>query len=467
MQEQTGFKSALGYSLPEEDKILIRKGLSKDIKKKVLAHEEEHILKGEEGPGFLGKLIGGVGGFIVGGPAGASAGMAIGGAFDSSRDAKKAGEQAVAGNEREIEFARESRDLARADYAPYRDAGTTALEALMSMTGLAGPGSAIQQPGPRQGGGPAGTGPRQLNGPRAVRSSGGRSSSYTDNFIPDQRYGGGPIQGYAGGGHMYNINEMGPENVYQGGSYSRGVGPQTVPPNATGYVAANIQGRAVGGSLGGQNIATSGERDKDSYLGGSGAFGGINPNIGDYSNFTGGGDSNVDGQYGSQPGDPNYFQGGATNYGNATIDNNTGAVDGYTRPQENPGGVEGGYNFMTDPGYEFRTQEGIRALDRSASARGLSLSGGQQKALLRYGQDYASQEYGNVYNRISNIAGLGQVGAQGSGNAALQFGQQAGGAAAASGVNSAYSTLAQGNAWNTAVNDIDWDVFFNKDKSIN
>ena len=59
MEDKTGFKHALGYSLPKEDKILIRKGLPKKKKKEVLAHEEEHIAKGEEGP-FWGALIGGI-----------------------------------------------------------------------------------------------------------------------------------------------------------------------------------------------------------------------------------------------------------------------------------------------------------------------------------------------------------------------------------------------------------------------
>ncbi len=90
-------------------------------KKEVLAHEEEHIEKGEEGP-FLSWLI----------PA------AIG-LFASSKQssaAKSATAAQVQEGEREIEFARESRDLARGDVAPYREAGYTALDALMSMTGL-------------------------------------------------------------------------------------------------------------------------------------------------------------------------------------------------------------------------------------------------------------------------------------------------------------------------------------------
>ena len=52
-----------------------------------------------------------------------------------------------------------------------------------------------------------------------------------------------------------------------------------------------------------------------------------------------------------------------------------------------------------DPSYQFRLQEGQRALERGASARGGLLSGGFARGLERYAQDYASTEYGQVYGR--------------------------------------------------------------------
>lgn len=57
---------------------------------------------------------------------------------------------------------------------------------------------------------------------------------------------------------------------------------------------------------------------------------------------------------------------------------------------------------QNDPGYQFRLQQGQQAIERSAAARGGLLSGGTAKAQQRYGQDYASNEYGNVYNRAFN-----------------------------------------------------------------
>lgn len=77
-------------------------------------------------------------------------------------------------------------------------------------------------------------------------------------------------------------------------------------------------------------------------------------------------------------------------------------------------------DFERDPGYDFRMQEGQKAIERSAAARGGLSSGGALKALTRYGQGFASNEYSNAYNRfnadrdrrfgrLSAIAGVGQT----------------------------------------------------------
>jgi len=55
--------------------------------------------------------------------------------------------------------------------------------------------------------------------------------------------------------------------------------------------------------------------------------------------------------------------------------------------------------FQADPGYAFRMSEGMKALDRSAAARGGLLSGSNIKNAQRFGQDLASQEYQNAFNR--------------------------------------------------------------------
>jgi hypothetical protein len=103
-------------------------------------------------------------------------------------------------------------------------------------------------------------------------------------------------------------------------------------------------------------------------------------------------------------------------------------------------------DFQQDPGYDFRMSEGQKALERSASARGGLQGGGTLKALTRYGQDYASNEYGNAYNRFNNdnttrfnrLASLAQVG-QTANSTIAQAGQ-------ANANNASSNALAAGNA---------------------
>jgi len=62
----------------------------------------------------------------------------------------------------------------------------------------------------------------------------------------------------------------------------------------------------------------------------------------------------------------------------------------------------GAEDFKTDPGYQFRMSEGAKGVDRSAAARGGLLSGAAMKAMERYRQGFASNEYQNAYSREMN-----------------------------------------------------------------
>jgi hypothetical protein len=108
-----------------------------------------------------------------------------------------------------------------------------------------------------------------------------------------------------------------------------------------------------------------------------------------------------------------------------------------------------------DPGYAFRMSEGMKGLERSAAARGGLLSGSALKGIQRFGQDLASQEYQNAFNRyqtqrtntlnpFASLAGVAQSSANTLGTAAGQLGGQigsniigAGNAAAAGQIGSA------------------------------
>jgi hypothetical protein len=69
----------------------------------------------------------------------------------------------------------------------------------------------------------------------------------------------------------------------------------------------------------------------------------------------------------------------------------------------------GGMNFdpnsvdvTKDPGYQFRMDQGQKALENSAMARGGLMSGNAIRGSQDYAQNLASQEYGNAYNRKFN-----------------------------------------------------------------
>jgi hypothetical protein len=65
----------------------------------------------------------------------------------------------------------------------------------------------------------------------------------------------------------------------------------------------------------------------------------------------------------------------------------------------------------SDPGYQFRLQQGTDRLQNAASARGTLNDSGTLKALLDYGQDAASQEYANVWQRDFNAYGANRANA--------------------------------------------------------
>lgn len=117
--------------------------------------------------------------------------------------------------------------------------------------------------------------------------------------------------------------------------------------------------------------------------------------------------------------------------------------------------------FQADPGYGFRMSEGMKALERSAAARGGLLSGATLKGIQRFGQDLGSQEYMNAFNRyqtertarlqpLQSLAGVGQTTAQQLGQAGQQMASNvgealtSGAAARASGYVGGANALTQG-----------------------
>lgn len=67
--------------------------------------------------------------------------------------------------------------------------------------------------------------------------------------------------------------------------------------------------------------------------------------------------------------------------------------------------------FRASTGYDFRQQEGMNALNSGYAAKGMLQSGAAQKAAIRYGQDYGSNEFANYFNMLNGQNQLGFSGA--------------------------------------------------------
>ena len=123
-----------------------------------------------------------------------------------------------------------------------------------------------------------------------------------------------------------------------------------------------------------------------------------------------------------------------------------------------------GQDIYSDPSYQFRLQQGQDAIQSSAAAKGGLLTGATLKALQNYGQESASQEYSNAYNRfnadqtnrynrLSNLIGIGQNAAAQVGNAGAQTSQAVANNTMAGANSIAAGQVASANNWaNTANN---------------
>lgn len=121
-----------------------------------------------------------------------------------------------------------------------------------------------------------------------------------------------------------------------------------------------------------------------------------------------------------------------------------------------------GADLQNEPGYQFGLDQGRKALEGSAAARGGLFSGRAGMALQKFGNDYGSTKFGEAFNRdsanktrqfnfLSGSAGMGQNAAAQTGNAGQTMAQQVGantmGMANAQGA----AGIAGANAWNSAI----------------
>lgn len=124
-----------------------------------------------------------------------------------------------------------------------------------------------------------------------------------------------------------------------------------------------------------------------------------------------------------------------------------------------------GQDIYNDPSYQFRLQQGQDAIQSSAAAQGGLLSGATLKALQGYGQNMASQEYSNAYNRfnadqtnrynrLSNLVGIGQNAAAQVGNAGAQTAQAVANNTMQGANALAAGQVASANNWSNTANNL-------------
>lgn len=107
--------------------------------------------------------------------------------------------------------------------------------------------------------------------------------------------------------------------------------------------------------------------------------------------------------------------------------------------------------FTATPGYQFRMQEGINALDNSAASRGQLFSGASGKAMTRYGQNFGTSEYAPFLDRLTGMAGMGQSAAGMQATAGQNYANGASNALANIGDARAAGAIGVGNALNGGI----------------
>ena len=71
-------------------------------------------------------------------------------------------------------------------------------------------------------------------------------------------------------------------------------------------------------------------------------------------------------------------------------------------------------DFRSSPGYQWQLDQGLRAVDAGAAAKGTLRSGATLKAEQTFGSGLADQDFTNYYNRLFDLSKLGETAATGT-----------------------------------------------------
>ena len=75
--------------------------------------------------------------------------------------------------------------------------------------------------------------------------------------------------------------------------------------------------------------------------------------------------------------------------------------------------------FQQSPGYQFRLEQGMKAIQAGQAAQGNLLSGGGAKELQQFGQGLAGDDYGNYLEQLFKFAQMGQQADTAKANASM------------------------------------------------
>lgn len=118
--------------------------------------------------------------------------------------------------------------------------------------------------------------------------------------------------------------------------------------------------------------------------------------------------------------------------------------------------------FYASPGYQFRVDEAMRAIQGSAAARGLLQSGATEKAINRQVQGIASDEFNSYANHLAALAGVGQTATGQVAQAGQNYAAGASNAIMAAGNANATAYQNTGSAINGAVQNLAGAYLYNR-----
>lgn len=138
---------------------------------------------------------------------------------------------------------------------------------------------------------------------------------------------------------------------------------------------------------------------------------------------------------------------------------------GGVTPFTNPASLSANQLMKQDPGYQFRLNQSMQALQNSSAASGGLLTGGFAKNALQLAGGYASSEFNNtyqrqyqqytdMYNRLAAIAGIGQTSSSQLGSMGVYSGAQEGAYSSAYGNAGANGYINQANIGNNMFNNL-------------